>query len=124
MNAQVHRDEKNKFFLQNMLNKNDEHQINFSQENIPSCLNTRYHKREKKLWIHTNTDNIKALLYDILVKKMWINNAFKCEAYFSFDGISFDHRIVSGKIRLSLRRNKKQTVKILCFSQFPIFTYE
>ena len=34
----------------------------------------------------------------------------KCEAYSSFEGVSTDHRIVTAKIRLSLRKNAKRTV--------------
>ena len=33
-----------------------------------------------------------------------------CDAYSSFEGVSFDHRIVTAKIRLSLRKNDKRTV--------------
>ena len=33
-----------------------------------------------------------------------------CEAYSSFEGVSTDHRIVTAKIRLSLRKNAKRTV--------------
>ena len=32
-----------------------------------------------------------------------------CEAYFSFEGVSSDHRIVTAKIRLSLRKNATRT---------------
>ena len=32
-----------------------------------------------------------------------------CEAYSSFEGVSTDHRIVTAKIRLSLRKNTKRT---------------
>ena len=32
-----------------------------------------------------------------------------CEAYSSFVGVSTDHRIVTAKIRLSLRKNAKRT---------------
>ena len=32
-----------------------------------------------------------------------------CEAYFSFEGVSSDHRIVTAKIRLSLRKNAART---------------
>ena len=32
-----------------------------------------------------------------------------CEAYSSFEGVSTDHRIVTAKIRLSLRKNVKRT---------------
>ena len=31
-----------------------------------------------------------------------------CEAYSSFEGVSTDHRIVTAKIRLSLRKNAKR----------------
>ena len=40
-----------------------------------------------------------------------INSEVNCEAYFSFGEVSSDYRIVSGKIRWSLCRNKKQTDK-------------
>ena len=33
----------------------------------------------------------------------------KCEAYFSFESVSSDHRIVRAKIRLSLRKNATRT---------------
>ena len=32
-----------------------------------------------------------------------------CETYSSFEGVSTDHRIVTAKIRLSLRKNAKRT---------------
>ena len=35
-----------------------------------------------------------------------------CEAYSSFEGVSTDHRIVTAKIRLSLRKNAKRTATI------------
>ena len=34
-----------------------------------------------------------------------------CEAYSSFKGVSFNHRIISANIHLSQHRNKKQSVK-------------
>ena len=40
-----------------------------------------------------------------------INSAWNCETYSSFEGVSTDHRIVKLKIRLSLRRNRKQIAK-------------
>ena len=39
----------------------------------------------------------------------WKNSALNCEAYSSFEGVSTDHRIVTAKIRLSLRKNDKRT---------------
>ena len=35
-----------------------------------------------------------------------------CEAYSSFEGVSSDHRIVTAKIRLSLRKNATRTATI------------
>ena len=43
------------------------------------------------------------------MKKKWKNSAMNCEAYSSFEGVSTDHRIVTAKIRLSLRKNAKRT---------------
>ena len=37
------------------------------------------------------------------------NSAVNCEAYSSFEGVSSDHRIVTVKIRLSLRKNDTRT---------------
>ena len=41
--------------------------------------------------------------------KKWKNSAINCEAYFSFVGVSSNHRIVTAKISLSLRRNATRT---------------
>ena len=41
----------------------------------------------------------------VFISKKWNNSALNCEAYSSFEGVSSDHRIVTAKIRLSLRRN-------------------
>ena len=45
----------------------------------------------------------------ILINKKWKNSEMNCEGYSSFEGVSFDHRIVTAKIRLSLRKNAKRT---------------
>ena len=50
----------------------------------------------------------------ILINKKWNNSALNCGAYYSFEGVSSDHRIVTAKIRLSLRRNAtRKTTTIL-----------
>ena len=48
----------------------------------------------------------------VSINKKWINSVMNCEVYSSFEGVSSDYRIVSVKIRLSLRRNKKKTKKV------------
>ena len=62
-------------------------------------------KREGKLW----TYNSKAQIDDVFINKKWKNSAMNCEAYSSFEGVSSDHRIVTPKIRLSLRKNATRT---------------
>ena len=52
---------------------------------------------------------MKAQLDYISVNKKWINSVQNCEAYNSFEGVSSDHRIVSKKVQLSLRANKKKS---------------
>ena len=47
----------------------------------------------------------------ILINKKWINSALNREAYYSFEGLPCDHRIITAKIPLSLRRNASQTTR-------------
>ena len=49
MNAQIGKDENNKFSLHNLLNRNGEYLADFSLKNSLSCLNTKFQKREGKL---------------------------------------------------------------------------
>ena len=56
-------------------------------------------------------NNSKTQLNYIFTNKKWINSAVNCEACTSFEGVSFDCRIVSVKILLSLHRNKPQIIK-------------
>ena len=78
-------------------------------ENRFTCLNTNYQKREGKLWTYTYTNNSKAQIDYVLINKKWKNSTMNCLAYSSFEGVSSDHRIVTAKIRLSLRKNAKRT---------------
>ena len=81
-------------------------------ENRLTCLNTNYQKRERKLLIYTCANNIKAQIDYVFISKKWKNSAINCEAYSSFEGVSSDHRIVTAKIRLSLRKNATRTATI------------
>ena len=55
-------------------------------------------------WTYTHANITKAQTYDILINEKWNNSALNWEAYSSFEGVS-NHRIVTAKIRPSLRRN-------------------
>ena len=107
MNAQIGKNGSNKYSLYNMSNRNG--LTDFMIENRLTCLNTNFQKREGKLWTYTYANNNKAQIDYVFINKKWKNSAMNCAAYSSFEGVSSDHRIVTAKIRLSLR--KKSTRK-------------
>ena len=109
MNAQIGKNGNNKYSLHNTSNRNGQHLTDFMIENRLACLNTNYQKREGKLWTYTYANNTKAQIDYVLINKTRKNSAMNCEAYSSFEGVSTDHRIVTAKIRLSLRKNAKRT---------------
>ena len=105
MNAKIDKDEKinsvNTALQTEMVNL-----AVFSFKNRLVYLNTKFQIRKGKLWTST-----KSHLDYIFINKKWINNTINCEVYFSFEGVSSDHRIVSEKSCLSLCKNKKRTSK-------------
>ena len=60
MNAQVGKDEKPKFNLHNLSNRNGEHLTDLTLENRLICLSTKFQKRKGKLWTYTYANNAKA----------------------------------------------------------------
>ena len=109
MNAQIGKNRNNKYSLHNTSNWNGQHLTDFMIENRLMYLNTNYQEREGKLWTYTYANNSKAQIDYVLINKKWKNSAMNCEADSSFEGVSSNHRIVTAKIRLSLRRNAKWT---------------
>ena len=55
-----------------------------------------------------------------LKNKKWNNSALNCEEYSSFEGVSSDYKIVTAKIRLSLRKNAGRTATTLHYDWSPI----
>ena len=109
MNAQIGKNRNNKYSLHNASNRNGQHQIDCMIENRLTRLNTNYQKREGKLWTYTYANKSKAQIDYVFINRKWKNSAMNCEAYSSFEGVSSDHRIVTAKLRLSLRKNATQT---------------
>ena len=109
MNAQIGKNRNNKYSLHNTSNRNGQHLIDFMIENRFTCLNTNFQKREGKLWTHTYANKGKAQIDYLFINRKWRNSAMNCEAYSTFEGVSSDHRIVTAKIRLSLRKNATRT---------------
>ena len=105
MNAQIGKNRNNKYSQHNTSNRNGQHLIDFMIENRLTCLNTNFQKREGKLWTHTYANKSKAQIDYLFINRKWKNSAMNCETYSTFEGVSSDHRIVTAKIRLSLRKN-------------------
>ena len=109
MNAQIGKNRNNKYSLHNTSNRNGQHRTDFMIENRLTCLNTNYQKRDGKLWTCTYANNSKTQIDYVFICKKWKNSALNCEAYSSFDGVSSDPRIVTAKLRLSLRKSATRT---------------
>ena len=109
INAQIGKNVNKKFSRHNSSNRKRQHLTDFTLENRLTCLNKNFQKKEGKLWTYTYASNTKAQIYYVIINKKWKNSTLNCEAYFSFDGVSTDHRIVTEKIRLSLRKNVTRT---------------
>ena len=108
-NAQIGKNGNNKYSLHNTSNRNGQHLIDFMIENRLTCLNTNFQKREGKLWTYTYANNNKSQIAYVFINRKWKNSAMNCEAYSSFEGVSSDHRIVTAKVRLSLRKIATRT---------------
>ena len=109
INAQLGRNQHHKHAFHPETNRNGKHFNHFFTENNLYCLNTRFQKKRGKLWTHTYPTSVKAQPDYISVNKKWINSVQNCEVCNSFEGVSSDHRIVSIKVQLSLRANKKES---------------
>ena len=53
IDAQISKDENNKFCLLNLSNRNGEYLKELSLENGQTCLNTKFQKGKGKLWTYT-----------------------------------------------------------------------
>ena len=77
------------------------------------AANTQFQKKKGKLWTfkHNATESLWQLDF-ILVRRKWRNSVKNSEAYNTFCTVRSDHRLVSAKIKLSLR-TAKQVRKVL-----------
>ena len=115
LNAQIGKNGNHKFSLHNSSNRNGQHLTDSTQENRLTCLNTNFQKREVKLWTYTYANN-KRQVDNVFINKKWINSTLNCLAYSTFESVSFDHRIVRAKIRLSPRMNTTRTTTTIHYN--------
>ena len=71
INAQIRKNESNKFSWHKLSNRNEELPSNFSLENGLTCLSTKFWKKKGKLWINTDANNAK-----VKSTTSWIRNIF------------------------------------------------
>jgi len=88
-------------------NRNGELLLDLATEKQLIITNTCFQKRRNKLWTYLDPRGNKCQLDYILVRKKWRNSVINSEAYSTFASMGSDHRIVSTRIRLSLRANGK-----------------
>ena len=73
----------------------------------------KFSKKRGKLLTFTYANNTNAQIDYVFINWKWQKNgAMNCEAYSSFGGMSSDHRNVTAKIRLSLRKNATRATTI------------
>ena len=75
--------------------------------------NTQRRKKKGKLWTYISDMNGRKTQIDfILVNRKWKNSVHNVEAYNTFCSLGGDHRLVSAKIHLSLRKSKSPPKKV------------
>jgi hypothetical protein len=83
--------------------RNGEFLTEFVHQNNLIVSNITYQKPIKKLWTWRSPNGDLAQIDFCLYRKRWRNSIKDCQAFSSANPIGSDHRIVSTKIRLSLR---------------------
>ena len=106
MNARIGESDAKGSVYNETTNENGQHLLDYMQECNLKALNTSFTKRKGKLWTHTSPAGARSQIDYILINNKWKNSVLNCEAYSTFCTVGSDHRIVTAKIRLSLRQSK------------------
>ena len=96
-----------KYSYHESTNKNGELVLDMVEEAGLAITNTLFRKKPGKLWTYiSDMSGSKTQVDFIMVNKKWKNSVKNCEAYSSFSSIGSDHRVVTAKLKLSLRTCK------------------
>lgn len=95
-----------RFAHEKRTNENGIRLIDLACEKSLCITNTTFQKRQGKLWTYEDPKGQRYQLDYVLVNSKWKNSVLNSEAYSSFAPVGSDHRIVTAKIRLSLRVTK------------------
>ena len=94
-----------RFPYHNQCNNNGKLMADFMQETDLLVTNGRFQKKKGKLWTFiSDMSGTKTQIDYILVNKKWKNSIHNCESYNSFSSVGSDHRIVTAKVKMSLRK--------------------
>ncbi|KAJ8393714.1 hypothetical protein AAFF_G00057670 [Aldrovandia affinis] len=92
------------FTYHDSTNRNGEHLAALLTEHELLAANTLFRKRMGKRWTFQDraTSMTRQLDY-ILLRRKWRTSILNAESYSTFDSVGSDHRVVSTRVRLSLR---------------------
>ena len=91
----------------NETNSNGRMLLDLATECNMEITNTRFQKKAGKLWTYiSDMSGTKSQVDYILVNRKWKNSIKNVEAYNSFASSGSDHRLLSARIKLSLRTAK------------------
>ena len=96
-----------RFSFNNTTNRNGNLLVDFLEEYNLFSSNNHFQKCRNQLWTFEYPNGSRAQIDYILFRKKWKNSIKDSRSYSSFSSVSSDHRIVSSKIRLSLRSTKQ-----------------
>ena len=92
------------FSLHEKTNSNGQRLLDLAEETNTVVTNTRFQKKRGKLWTYlSDMSGTKTQVDFILINKKWMNSVKNVEAYNSYSSLGSDHRVVTARIKLSLR---------------------
>ena len=100
-----------KYAYDKKTSKNGIRMLDLACEKSLTIANTLFEKQMGKCWSFEDPKENRYLLDYILVRSKWKNSVLSSEAYSSFESVGSDHRVVTARIRLSLRSTKPKSNK-------------
>ena len=93
-------------------NNNGKLLLELANETNMIITNTNFQKRRGKLWTFiSDMSGAKSQIDYILVNHKWKNSVKNVEAYSSFSSIGSDHRVITARLKLSLRTCKTPAMR-------------
>lgn len=94
------------FSFNNTTNRNGEYLLNILEEFNLFSSNNSFMKSKNQLWTFEYPNGTRAQIDYILFRKKWRNSVKDSRSFSTFSSVASDHRIVSSKVKLSLRISK------------------